>query len=149
MLRIKSKKDILLFSNSLLTILGIVAYAGLVIYYFYFLPDKVLKMVIYSALSFILLTIVRKIINKPRPKFNDSIYSKKQGESFPSRHAFSIFLIAFLWIPCNSIAGIFLCIAGFILCYVRISIRAHSLSDVVAGALFALLCAIAMYFLLA
>ena len=59
---------------------------------------KLLRAILVPAISFVLVTVFRKIINAPRPyeKFEmpPVIEKDTKGKSFPSRHVFSVFIIA-------------------------------------------------------
>lgn len=61
-----------------------------------------LYLLIYSAIGFILLTIIRDKLNKPRPyevmNITPVINKNTKGHSFPSRHVFSCILIMFNWL---------------------------------------------------
>ena len=65
-----------------------------------------------------------------------------KGNSFPSRHVFSIYIIAmaawYVWMP----LGVILCVAGVFLAAARVIGRVHFMKDVVAGALIAVGCGI-------
>ena len=67
------------------------------------------------------------------------IKKDKKGQSFPSRHVFSIFLIATLWFCFWKPVGIFLFIAGVFLAIVRVIGGVHFVTDVCAGALLGVL----------
>ena len=90
------------------------------------------------ALCFLAVTIFRKVVNKKRPyeklPIQSLIKKEKKGQSFPSRHVFSIFLIATLWFYFWKPIGIFLLIAGIFLAIVRVIGGVHFISDVYAGA---------------
>ena len=99
------------------------------------------------GISFVLLSLFRKGVNRKRPyEFfgTPSLIPKKtQGKSFPSRHVFSIFVIAMSWLylfPWEP-AGVILLAAGLLLAALRVLAGVHYLSDVVAGALIGILAA--------
>ena len=93
------------------------------------------------AVSFILVSVFRAKLNARRPyevyQFQPLIPKDKCGNSFPSRHVFSIYIIAmaawYVWMP----LGVILCVAGGFLAAARVSGRVHFVKDVVAGALIA------------
>ena len=95
------------------------------------------------ALCFLAVTIFRKVVNKKRPyeklPIQSLIKKDKKGQSFPSRHVFSIFLIATLWFCFWKPVGIFLFIAGVFLAIVRVIGGVHFVTDVCAGALLGVL----------
>ncbi len=91
--------------------------------------------------SFIALTLLRVLINAPRPYevFNAApvIPKKTKGKSFPSRHVFSIFVIGttFLAVAPTPLFGIIILLLGFGLAIVRVYTGLHFPRDVIAGAL--------------
>ena len=132
--------SLLLMTNRLLTACGFFLYPLLLLI-------LLLKRNLYSlgcsivipALCFLIVTVFRKVVNRKRPyeKFpiTSLIKKDKRGQSFPSRHVFSIFLIATLWFYFCKPVGIFLFIAGIFLAIVRVVGGVHFISDVCAGAL--------------
>ena len=91
------------------------------------------------ASSFILVSVFRKAVNRKRPYESYGIPSlitkEKKGQSFPSRHVFSSFLIAVLWLPVIPAAGIFLLLVSIFVALIRVIGGVHFVSDVVVGAL--------------
>ena len=84
--------------NHVLTALVFCVYP---LYLFMLFADKdpwLWRAILVPAVSFVGLSIVRKIINAPRPyeKFDMPPVLEKdtKGKSFPSRHVFSVFIIA-------------------------------------------------------
>ena len=90
-----------------------------------------------SAVPFVLVSLLRKVINAPRPYELIDIYpsapKNKKGESFPSRHTFSIFLIATLCIPWRIYVAVTLAVLGVVLAVCRVLLGYHFVRDVVAG----------------
>ena len=101
-IRHSSAFSILLTANRLLTACGFLLYPLLLLC---LLTKKNIAMLIsfiaIPALCFLAVTIFRKVVNKKRPyeklPIQSLIKKDKKGQSFPSRHVFSIFLIATLW----------------------------------------------------
>lgn len=95
------------------------------------------------AVGFAGVTVFRKLQNSPRPyqvwDIEPLIPRRKNGQSFPSRHTFSIFAIAstflFLW----PVIGTVLLLAGVVLAAARVIAGVHFAKDVAAGALCGLL----------
>ena len=131
--------SLLLTANRLLTACGFLLYPLLLLC---LLTKKNIAMLIsfiaIPALCFLAVTIFRKVVNKKRPyeklPIQSLIKKEKKGHSFPSRHVFSIFLIATLWFYFWKPIGIFLLIAGIFLAIVRVIGGVHFISDVYAGA---------------
>ena len=131
--------SLLLTTNRLLTACGFLLYPLLLLC---LLTKKNFAMLIsfiaIPALCFLAVTIFRTVVNKKRPYEKLPIQSllkkDKKGQSFPSRHVFSIFLIATLWFCFWKPVGIFLFIASIFLAIVRGIGGVHFISDVCAGA---------------
>lgn len=95
------------------------------------------------AISFVLLSVVRDKLNAKRPyevlEIRPIIHKKTKGHSMPSRHVFSMFVIAmtFLWVM--PWMGVVLLCFGAILAAVRVVGGVHFPRDVLVGALAGLL----------
>ena len=98
------------------------------------------------GISFVLLSLCRDRINAPRPyeKFGvPSVISKgTKGHSFPSRHVFSIFIIAVTMFRFAPVIGVVVGIAGALLAVSRVFGGVHFPRDVTAGAVIGLGCGI-------
>lgn len=105
------------------------------------------------AVSFVLLSLVRSKLNFPRPyqvlDFVPLIPKDTQGKSMPSRHVFSIFVIAmtFLWVL--PWAGVIMLALGALLGLVRVVGGVHFPRDVLVGAACGVGCGLAGYWCLA
>ena len=100
-----------------------------------------LRAVLVPGVSFALVTVLRKAINAPRPyevfEAAPVIPKDTRGNSFPSRHAFSIFVIAMTFCACCPLAwaGPVMLAAGVLLAVIRVVSGVHFPRDVVVGAL--------------
>lgn len=100
------------------------------------------KAIVVPLFGYIVCTVLRAVINAPRPYEKDGVENllnkKTTGKSFPSRHVFSIFVIAmtsFYYIP---IFGIILFVLGVMLAALRVLSHVHYVRDVVCGAILAI-----------
>lgn len=113
---------------------------------------KLLKTILVPAVSFVLLTILRKVINAPRPyeKFDipPVIEKDTKGKSFPSRHVFSIFIIAVTIFYSHPGPGILIGIMGVVMAIIRVCGGVHEPRDVIAGAVIGVLCGIVGFYIL-
>ena len=125
----------LIFIDKALTVVGVLAFVALVVFSYLKNPILCYKITGVCVISFVIVTIVRKVINRPRPKKDGALYDKKEGEAFPSRHTFSMAIIALMWIYVNIPIGLILFALSIFVGYVRVKIGAHSSGDV-AGAIF-------------
>lgn len=104
-----------------------------------------LRAALVPGISFALVTVLRKVINAPRPYevFDAApvIPKDTRGNSFPSRHAFSIFVIAMTFCACCPLAwaGPVMLVAGVLLAVIRVVSGVHFPCDVVVGALLGML----------
>lgn len=90
------------------------------------------------AIGFVVVTVFRKICNAKRPyqvlAIHPLLSKRKEGQSFPSRHAFSIFMIAMALGHVCFPLGIVFVVLGILLAAVRVIGGVHFPRDVVAGA---------------
>lgn len=105
--------------------------------------SSILFQVLYKTMgAFILVTIIRKIVNRPRPYESlniEPLVAHKKGESFPSRHAVSSMIIGLVCFYVNPILGIFGLSVAIIVCLSRIIAGIHYISDVLVSIIIALL----------
>lgn len=89
------------------------------------------------ALSFLVLTVVRTRINRPRPyeswPIRPLIPRNKKGESMPSRHVFSSTVIAMVYLYVHPLLGILFLLVSLLSALVRVLGGVHYLTDVIAG----------------
>lgn len=113
-----------------------------------FLPHAILV----PAISFVSVSIFRKVINVPRPyeKFSIPPVLEKDtsGKSFPSRHVFSVFVIAMTVFYLHTDAGIVLFVIGVGLAAIRVVGGVHEPRDVIAGALIGIASGIIGYYII-
>ncbi len=97
------------------------------------------KLLLVPGISFVFLSIFRKLINLPRPyellDIDPIIYKDTKGKSFPSRHVFSAFVIAMTLYYISKAIGIFLIFLGMIISIIRVVGGVHFPRDVLAGAI--------------
>lgn len=106
-------------------------------------PSLLLKEILVPAVLFIGLSVFRRFYNAPRPyealAIDPLIHKDTQGKSFPSRHIFSVFMIAMCWLAYCPLVGIALLAGGVVMAVVRVIGGVHYPRDVIAGALVAVL----------
>ena len=102
-------------------------------------PLLAVEILLITGVPFLAVSVMRKMINAPRPYELLEFYEKKpkdkKGSSFPSRHVFSVFVIATVIVPTNIALGIGLFALGAALGLIRVILGVHFIRDVVAGAL--------------
>lgn len=138
-------------ANKICTLSMYLAYPILVLYMFWMRDADVARVLIVPSNSFIILSVFRYMVNRPRPyeKFElpPVIAKDTKGKSFPSRHAFSAMVIAmtFLLVSPWSWLGVIFVVVAVLLAIVRVLSGVHYPSDVIAGAGFAILAAVLGY----
>lgn len=134
-------KKIILAINHYFPYILFVIYPVVLMYLFFNNPQLFLPTLLKPMFAFILVSVFRKIINRPRPYESmdiEPLKRHKSGESFPSRHAMSAMIISLVCLDVHIILGIgCLIIAGFI-CLSRILTGAHFISDVLTSVLIAI-----------
>lgn len=129
------------FVCKLITYLIYVFYPLFLLYVYIKENDMFLMLTAVPLVSIIILSVVRFFINKPRPYEKLPIiplYNKKTvGKSFPSRHTFAIFIIAFSVLNVSIPLGAVIIFSAIILAALRIVSGVHYISDVAAGFIFA------------
>ena len=102
------------------------------------------KLILTPLTSFIVVSFSRKCIDAKRPyvKYNITplVKKDKKGESMPSRHVFSITIIAMCWLYIYQPVVIVLLILTIILAAVRVIAGVHFIRDVIAGIAVGILC---------
>ena len=120
-------------------IIGAFAYIAILIYSYIEDPVRALKLVVFAAVPFVAVSIMRRLIKAPRPYELYDFYGvppkNKKGQSFPSRHVFSAFVIAALSYTVSPWLAAALLALGICLAVSRVLLGIHFIRDVVAGAL--------------
>ncbi len=139
-------------ANRLLTYFCYMLYPVLLIWLAARLDGRFWKALLVPGISFVLLTLVRKRLNFPRPyevlDIHPIIKKDTQGKSMPSRHVFSMFVIGatYLWILPP--AGGLLLVLGVLLAGIRVIGGVHFPRDVLAGGAAGLLAGLIGYVLI-
>lgn len=98
-----------------------------------------LETAVCAGVGFAAVTLLRRLIDAPRPYELYSFYEVKpkerSGNSFPSRHAYSAFAISTLTLSVSVPIGITLLILAALMCVSRVLLGIHFIRDVAAGGL--------------
>ena len=138
--------------NRVLTLSCYFLYPALLLWAFVTRDPRLLRLVVVPAVSFAALSLFRKALDRPRPyealDIVPLIPRDKKGASFPSRHVFSVFVIAMAWGWVCPPVGWFLGAVGVLLAAVRVVAGIHFPRDVLAGALLGVACGAVGFYLL-
>lgn len=128
----------LILTDRLLTAAVFLAYPALLAALFFTRDTRFLRCLLVPAVTFLAVSALRKWINAERPYekwgFQPILHKEKHGESFPSRHVFSVFVIALAFYRVWTPAGILLTAVGVLLGTVRVVGGVHFPRDVLVGA---------------
>ena len=90
-----------------------------------------------AALGYCVVTVSRKLINSPRPYEVYDFYTvkprDKEGESFPSRHCYSAFVITTLSWLVSPVASAALLLLAVLIAVTRVLLGIHFVRDVMVG----------------
>ncbi|MCW8486360.1 phosphatase PAP2 family protein [Streptococcus macedonicus] len=135
--------------NSLLTKIMYLIYPLMLIYLFCIQSNRLLAFILIPALSFMLVSVVRKLLNVPRPyetwNITPLISKDTKGHSFPSRHVFSASIISMAVLTQSSFLGVILLILSLVIAFCRVLGGVHYPHDVVAGYLIGLICGFLLF----
>lgn len=135
--RKESRRKIILLLNKLITSIGYISYPILILFTFLYQKEQLFKIILIPASGFILLTFVRKSINRKRPyealDIQPLIIKNKKGHSMPSRHVFSMTIIALSWLMISPIIGSILMFCVCVMAMIRVIGGVHYPSDVIVG----------------
>ena len=99
---------------------------------------SVLRLCLVCGVPFLLVTLLRRFIDAPRPYELYDFYilppKDRRGRSFPSRHAYSAFSIGTCLCYLSPMAGAALLTLAALLCVARVLLGIHFIRDVLAGA---------------
>lgn len=144
-------KRFIMITNKVLTLLVYVFYPCFILYLFFKGHEGAYRAVLVPGVSFVFVSVFRKILNAPRPyevfDYPSVITKDTKGKSFPSRHVFSIFIIGFTTVFYMPQAGVVILCMGVILAVMRVLGGVHFTKDVLAGLAFALFFAIIGFYL--
>lgn len=124
-----------------------------IIFVFFKLRTLLLRIIIVPALTFIIISVFRRYVNRPRPyttlKFEPLLpYKENKGKSFPSRHTVCAFIIAYTLFYISPFLGVIACILALFVGVSRVLSGMHYISDVVVGILASSLAAVIGYIII-
>lgn len=139
------------FCYSFLPLLLFIVYPVLIIYVFFSNPVDLFKIILVPLGVFLLVTVLRKVINEQRPyeKYSTpSLFGKTtKGQSMPSRHTASAFIISLAVLSVNAPFGIAALSVSFLITLSRVLAGVHFIRDVLAAMLLSVSIGIIFLFL--
>lgn len=135
--RLRYGKGLLKWTNRLCSAIIFVSYP-LFLYLCLLAKDERLpSFVIIPAAAFLFVTLIRRLLDLPRPyeklAIDPLIQKKTKGKSFPSRHVFSAMMIALTVVTVYPIWGGALIGVSLILALCRVCAGVHFPIDLIAG----------------
>lgn len=127
-------------------------YAITIFYLTIIKSPKLFLFIILPAIDLIFISLLRRIFNKPRPYDELNYeplgkYKKGKGQSFPSRHTASAFIIGMACIYVNKIYGSIMLILAVLIAASRIISGVHYPKDVFSGGIISLVLGYIGFFL--
>lgn len=137
-LRTPEKIHCIQFLDKVLTGTMYVVYPAMLVYVYLYQRNLLVKEISIPAVSFLLVSLFRKLYNRPRPYESDIIpliTKDTQGQSMPSRHIFSSAVISMGVLAVNIPLGGICWMITILNAVVRVIGGVHYPSDVTAGIL--------------
>lgn len=145
----KKYKKTIVFMNQCLTILFYFLYPLNVIYVYLFRNEMLHKIILVPAISFLIVSLSRKLIKRQRPyekyHYQSMIEKESKENSMPSRHVFSAAIIAMTFFYCNHFIGVILLVLACCSAVIRVIGGVHYISDVIVGFLLGILTGLFLY----
>ena len=131
------KKKLLRLCNKIVTNTYYVVYPLLLLYLFVKQSEKLLPTILIPLFSIVAITLLRKVLARPRPYEEypiDQILEKEtQHNAMPSRHVFSASIIAMMCFSASPILACILLVLAAIEGYIRVVGGVHYPRDVIVG----------------
>lgn len=143
---------IIVFINRLLTDIVYISFLVLLFYLALHRDKDMVKIVMVTGISFVMVSVIRHFINAERPytkyEFIPLVPKEKKGDSMPSRHVFSAFVIGMAFMYINITLGTIILIIGCLMAVIRVIVGVHFPRDVIAGAVIGILSGIIGFYLI-
>ena len=131
------KKKLLRLCNKIVTNTYYVVYPFLLLYLFVKQNEKLLPTILIPLLSIVAITLLRKVLARPRPyeeyPINQILEKETQHNAMPSRHVFSATIIAMMCFSVSPILACILLVLAALEGYIRVVGGVHYPRDVIVG----------------
>lgn len=148
----KTLYNVIKFLYKFLPLVLFLGYPIMVIYLVALWDLRFIKVLTIPAVTFLAVTVMRILINRPRPyekySFTPVFPKDTKGKSFPSRHTASAFIISYAFLYINPILGIISMVISAFLSLLRPVVGVHYVSDVLGGFLFSSVLGIVFFFII-
>lgn len=142
--KLNNGEKIVKIANNVLTLIVYICFVGMAGYSLFCNREWLIRMLLVTGISFVVVSVVRHVLNMPRPytvyDFEPVVKKDKKGDSMPSRHVFSAFIIGMAGLDLFLPLGIIILADGVLMCFERVIAGVHFPKDVVAGAIIGILC---------
>ena len=133
----KRGRAVLHWSNLICASLFYIAYPVMLFVLLFKREPFIWRAIVVPGVFFVLLSVFRKWLNRPRPyetlDIDPLLKRESTGASFPSRHIFSAFMIA-ATVSAVTLWGVLLFVPAILLAIIRVIGGVHYPSDAIAGA---------------
>lgn len=145
-------ESIVKYANIIITRIVYVAYFVMLVILAVQRDNRIFRVVLVTGISFLIVSVFRHIIDAQRPyvlyDFDPIVKKDKRGQSMPSRHVFSTFIIGmsawYLW----PALGVIIFIDGIFMCIGRVIAGVHFPRDVIAGAFLGIISGVIGFYLI-
>ena len=131
---------------------AVAAFALLFRFYLNVSPLSAMKHLGMLGIPFVLVSLMRRYIGAPRPyeiyDFFECRPKDSEKNSFPSRHAFSIFAIGVATWFVYPVFGSILLTLGLLMCVSRVALGYHFPRDVITGSIIGIISSVIGYLLI-
>lgn len=150
--RFRYGEAIVKYGNIFITRIVYIAFLVLLAMLLWQKDERIVRVVLVCGISFVLVSLIRKFYNEDRPyttyDFEPVVKKDKTGESMPSRHVFSGFVIAMAFLYVNPLWSVLIFICSAVMCFGRVIAGVHFPRDVIVGAVFGIMCGYVGFFLI-
>ena len=149
----KRLKRALIFANGILTGLVYICFLVLLIALAYNKRySDLIRIVLVCGISFVLVSVFRYFFNAKGPyamyDYEPIVAKEKEGQSMPSRHVFSAFVIAMAFAYINWKFSILFFIVAILIAVHRVIVGVHFIKDVLVGAIIGIVAGVIGFFII-
>lgn len=148
----KTLYNVIKFLYKFLPLVLFLGYPIMVIYLVAVWDLRFIKVLTIPAVTFLAVTVMRILINRPRPyekySFTPVFPKDTKGKSFPSRHTASAFIISYAFLYICPVLGVISMVISAFLSLLRPVVGVHYVSDVLGGFLVSSLLGIVFFFII-